>query len=131
MSSQACMLYFFPVKLKKERFLKNFTFFAIECRLAGYGTKGWINEGSIILWLFKGITVCHQSAVLIILKCLCYFYSDQLQSITIYPSIHLWMQLLLDALWRDLLAYTHCCGSVCWKTAFDVVLPSWMGWVFE
>ncbi len=119
---------------QKEKCLSNnFASVAIQSRITCYGTKGWINNDSIFifLWSFKSITARYQSVVQIIITCPCCFCSDQLQSITVYPSVHLWMQLLLDALWRGLLAHTHCCGSFCWKTAFNVVLPSWVGWVFE
>lgn len=59
----------------------------------------------------------------------CFSFSDKLQSVPVHTSVPVWLQLLLDAVWGNLLAHSHRGGCVCWEAASDVVLSSWLGYV--
>lgn len=61
----------------------------------------------------------------------CFSSSDELQSVSLHSSLHVWLQLLLDAVWGNLPAHAHRGGCVRWEATPDVVLPSRLGFVAD
>lgn len=60
-----------------------------------------------------------------------FFMTGELQDFAFFSPVHDGVQLLLDALWRDLSSHTHRGGCVRWETTHAVVLSPGLGYVIS